>query len=400
MFVIPWALLVLGCSGADPEPFAAPTTTTAAPTTTTAAPTTTLPILELDSAKETRVLRAVLDQEDLDVGGMGIGFRITYESESIFGEPIEVTGLVVAPDLSATEPRPVLSVAHGTVGLADQCAPSKQQIPSSLLGMIEPFINAGWVVVASDYEGLGSPGLHQYIVGESEARGVFDIVRAARSISGLGATGPLVVWGHSQGGHAAMHAGQRWTDLAPELDLVGVAAGAPPSQFPFLNEFLRNGPFQGYLVMVGASWSATYPELDFEKFVNPEYLPLLEELEKGCTGHIFAVFNPIPYDEFLSVDDILAIPEWNARMMENDPGQSPTQVPTVILHGTNDEQIPFIASQLLLGQQCAFDSHPPIELKEYPETNHGTSVAAYWNDLFDWSTDRINGEGAVDQCGS
>jgi len=342
----------------------------------------------------------VLVQEEVDVGEVGVGFRVTYESESILGEPIEVTGLIVAPDLSTNEPRPVLSVAHGTVGLADECAPSKQQIPSSLIGLIEPFINAGWVVVASDYEGLGSPGLHQYIVGESEARGVFDIVRAARSISGLGATGPLVVWGHSQGGHAAMHAGQRWADLAPELDLVGVAAGAPPSQFPFLNAFLRNGPFQGYLVMVGASWSAAYPELDFEQFVNPEYLPLLDELEKGCTDHIFDIFNPIPYSEFLSVDDILAIPEWNARMMENDPGQAPTQVPTVILHGTDDEQIPFVASQLLLGQQCSFNNHPPIELKEYPGTNHGTSVAAYWDDLFNWLTDRINGEEAVDQCGS
>ena len=197
-----------------------------------------------------------------------------------------------------------------------------------------------------------------------------------------------------------MHAGQRWAELGPELELVGVAAGAPPSQFPLLGAFLRGSPFQGYLVMVGAAWSAAYPELDFEKLVNPKYLPLLEELEKGCTGHIFDLFNPIPYDEFFTVEDILAIPEWNARMTENDPGQVPTQVPTVILHGTDDEQIPFVASQLLLGQQCSFNNHPPIELKEYPGTNHGTSVAAYWDDLFNWLTDRINGEEAVDQCGS
>ena len=156
------APVVLGCS--DGNPSLAVPTTTAAPTTTT------LPTPEVELAGTTQVPRAVLDQEEVDVAGMGVGFRITYESESIFGEPIDVTGMIIAPDLSATGPRPVLSVAHGTVGLADECAPSKQQIPSSLIGLIEPFINAGWGVVASDYEGLGSPGLHQYIVGESEAR--------------------------------------------------------------------------------------------------------------------------------------------------------------------------------------------------------------------------------------
>ena len=114
----------------------------------------------------------------------------------------------------------------------------------------------------------------------------------------------------------------------------------------------------------------------------------------------FDVFNAIPYDELVTVADVLAIPEWAVRVMENDPGQSPTQVPTVILHGTNDDQIPFSASQLLLGQQCAFNNHPPIQLKEYPGTDHFTSVAASWDDFFNWSTDRINGGEAVDQCES
>jgi pimeloyl-ACP methyl ester carboxylesterase len=252
--------------------------------------------------------------------------------------------------------------------------------------------------VASDFEGLGSDGLHHYIVGESEARGVFDIVRAVKNIDGINAEGPLVVWGHSQGGHAALHAGQRWLDLAPELNLVGVAAGAPPSQFPLLNMFLRNGAYQGYLIMVGASYSSAYPELDYEAIINPEYLPLLEELEKGCTGHIFEVFNPIPYEDFVTVDDIFSLPEWGARLTENDTNQRKLQVPTVILHGTDDEQIPFLASQLLLDQLCEFPDTAPVELKEYPGTNHGTSVTAYWNDLIDWSTERISGTPAKTQC--
>ena len=342
-------------------------------------------------------IRSLIQMEEIDIGEIGVGFRVIYESESILGEPIEVSGLVIAPDLNAKESRPVLSIAHGTVGLADQCAPSRQE-PLPNLSLIQPFIEAGWVVVASDFEGLGSDGIHHYIVGESEARGVFDIVRAAKTIDGINADGPLVVWGHSQGGHAALHAGQRWLDLAPELNLVGVAAGAPPSQFPLLKSFLQSGPFQGYLVMVGASFGSAYPELDYESLLEPEYFPLIEELEKGCTGHIFEVFNPIPYEELVTIDDIFSLPDWNARLTENDTNQRKVQVPTVILHGTDDEQIPFIASQLLLGQLCSFADSAPIELREYPGTDHGTSVTAYWSDLIDWSNKRINGTPANNQC--
>jgi pimeloyl-ACP methyl ester carboxylesterase len=342
-------------------------------------------------------IRSLIQMEEVDIGEIGVGFRVIYESESILGEPIEVSGLVMAPDLNAKESRPVLSIAHGTVGLADQCAPSRQE-PLANLSLIQPFIEAGWVVVASDFEGLGSDGIHHYIVGESEARGVFDIVRAVKNINGINADGPLVVWGHSQGGHAALHASQRWLDLAPELNLVGVAAGAPPSQFPLLKSFLQSGPFQGYLVMVGASFGSAYPELDYKSLLEPEYFPLIEELEKGCTGHIFEVFNPIPYEELVIIDDIFSLPDWNARLTENDTNQRKVQVPTVILHGTDDEQIPFIASQLLLGQLCAFADSAPVELREYPGTNHGTSVTAYWSDLIDWSNKRITGAPSNNQC--
>jgi pimeloyl-ACP methyl ester carboxylesterase len=341
--------------------------------------------------------RSLIEIEEIDVGNIGVGFRIIYESESILGKPIEVSGLVVAPDLTAQEPRPVLSIAHGTVGLADECAPSRQE-PLTNLELIRPFIEAGWVVVASDLEGLGSDGIHHYIVGESEARGVFDIVRAVKNIEGINADGPLVVWGHSQGGHTALHAGQLWLDLAPELNLVGVAAGAPPSQFPLLSAFLQNGPFQGYLIMVGASYSSAYPELDIESIVNPKYLNLMEELEKGCLEHVFNTFNSIPYGDYLTIDDIYSHPDWKVRLDENDTNQRALQVPTVILHGTEDEQIPFISSQLLLGQLCEFPDTAPVELREYPGTNHGTSVVAYWDDLINWSTERINGVLFETQC--
>ena len=375
-------------------------TTALTPSTTSVAPTTTAPTPSTTTASvpAAEALGTILASEPVDIGDLGVAWRITYRSHSINGEPIEVTGVIAAPAGPATAPRPVLSVAHGTTGMADQCAPSldfpDNFIGSELTGLLE----RGWVVAATDYEGMGGPGIHPYVVGESEARGVFDIVRAAQTMPELGAEGPLVVWGHSQGGHAAMHAAERWHALAPELDLVGVAAGAPPSQFNLLSAFLKGSDYQGYLVMAAAAMAVAYPELDLSTVVRPEYLGLLSELENGCLEHIFEVFNGITYSDLVSVEDIFSLPAWHARLTENDTNQLPNQVPVIILHGDLDTQIPVVSSALLLGQLCAFADHAPLERRVYEGKDHGTVIPAYRDDLFTWMDARVAGEPAIDYC--
>ena len=424
--LLPGALLAPGCSSFEetvapgvnttttttgaPTTTTAPTTTVASTTTaaavTTSAPTTTsaqrttTPTTTTTEAPPPDVPGALLSSEPVDIGDLGVAWRVTYRSTSVAGDPIEVTGTIAAPAGDAPGPRPVLSIAHGTTGMADECAPSLRFPNESSIAVMAPFLERGWVVVASDYEGMGGPGIHPYVVGESEARGVFDIVRAAQSMPGVGADGPLVVWGHSQGGHAAMHVAERWQDLAPDLDLVGVAAGAPPSQFPLLSAFLQGSAYQGYLVMAAASMAVTYDELDLEAVINPAKLHLMDELENGCTGHIFDVFNEIPYEDLLSVDDIFAIPEWNARLLENDTNQLPNQVPVVILHGDLDQQIPVLSSAALFAQLCAFADHAPLERRVYEGEGHSSVVPAYLDDLTAWLEARVAGEPATDQCGA
>ena len=174
----------------------------------------------------------IIDVEVLDVGEDYVGYRILYHSRSLRGDDIAVSGFVVAP---AGDPPPggwpLVAFAHGTAGTADICAPSHEA--EEHIASWGPYLE-GYAVVATDYEGLGTPGLHTYVVGRSEARGVLDSVRAAhnlRAIDGPGSGSLLpvsdafVVWGHSQGGHAAMHTGQHWADYAPELRLLGGGGG-------------------------------------------------------------------------------------------------------------------------------------------------------------------------------
>ena len=118
--------------------------------------------------------------DDLDVNG-ATAWRIMYVSESLEGEPIVVTGTALVPPGEApTGGRPVLTIAHGTSGIADECAPSKHPAATEL-SLMGPFVDAGYLVVLSDYEGLGTPGRHPYLVGDSEGRGVLDGALAAAS---------------------------------------------------------------------------------------------------------------------------------------------------------------------------------------------------------------------------
>ena len=105
-----------------------------------------------------------------------------YRSENLQGEPIAVSGLVVAPH-GAAPGNPVLTWAHGTTGVGDQCAPSKQfssgLSAEKLIGSIA--VGKGWTFVATDYEGLGTPGVHPYLVGLSEARAACSTSSAPRN---------------------------------------------------------------------------------------------------------------------------------------------------------------------------------------------------------------------------
>jgi acetyl esterase/lipase len=110
------------------------------------------------------------------------------------------------------------------------------------------------IVVATDYAGLGTEGIHPYLIGESEARSVLDSVRAARALPNSGASNRFAVWGHSQGGHAALYTGQVAARYAPDLKLVGVAAAAPATYLVELFD-ADKATEQDLLAMTVLSWS-------------------------------------------------------------------------------------------------------------------------------------------------
>ena len=125
------------------------------------------------------------------------------------------------------------------------------------------------MVAATDYEGLGTPGLHPFLVGESEGRSVLDAARAARGLK-AGATGKVLAFGFSEGGTPALFAGELAASYAPELRMLGVAAVAPAAPVDQSLSFLgKISAANGFVVSVVEGFHAAYPQFDPAAVLTP-----------------------------------------------------------------------------------------------------------------------------------
>ncbi len=138
---------------------------------------------------------------------------VLYKSPSLNNQETAVSGWIIVPDGRPSDgERGIVAWAHGSKGIADRCAPTRQSIlaPSPGLSftgvpLLSEFLEPGLTIVATDYEGLGTPGRHPYGVGESEARSILDIIRAAPHLDSS-AGGRAAILGFLPGGRSAVFA--------------------------------------------------------------------------------------------------------------------------------------------------------------------------------------------------
>ena len=310
----------------------------------------------------------------------GRTWTLLYRSTSLRGKAIGVSGFVMLP--KGKPPKggwPVVSWAHGTSGIADPCAPSRDPKGPYTFYAAEQFsawLRAGYAIANTDYEGLGTPGVHPYLVGRSEGRGVVDIVRASRQLDGRLAR-RYVIAGHSQGGHAALFAAALAPKRAPELRLRGVAAYAPASHLDVLSRalpsFTSPSGLSGLAALIARGLSSVYPQIEPSQIASDGALALLPLVDKVCLVELnsASAFGGIaPADMVRPGADLEPL----HKILERQNPDLKITVPILLAQGLTDTTVlPFLTSQLASELR---ERKNKVRYLTYPEIEHVGVVAA------------------------
>ena len=324
--------------------------------------------------------------------------RIMYLSESVPGSPIAVTGVVTVPD---TEPPPegwpLIANAHGTTGIADACAPSVSlggdgTYAAELKLLSGRVASDGFVLVSTDYEGLGVEGRHPYLVGVSAGRSVLDSLLAVQQLSGVRTAPAVGIVGYSQGGHAAAWANQLASNWAPELSIVGVLAGAPATEVP---DFVAADSsdtrplLQAREVLVTAGLAASSTDLDVSDALSAAGLEVLDQLDEGCEPDLSA-------GQALTRVKLTETEPWASALKTNVPGSTRGAAPVLIVHSRTDAVIPIGQGEAFASRLCA--TGQVVEMRELPDGEHvPTAVPAYLQGL-EWIQGLMDGAAPVSTC--
>jgi dienelactone hydrolase len=317
-----------------------------------------------------------------------------------------VSGTVIVPSAAykGTGPRPVILFAVGTHGLANSCAPSRQMAAGTdyETANISAALNAGYAVLVTDYAGyLNGQGGH-YLVAQSQAQSTLDIFRAAKGIPGAGIDGAakVGVWGFSQGGQTAAKTAEIASTYAPDVNVVGVAAGGVPANFntvaPNLDgkigfAFLASG-VQGLVNEYGKRL------VPIDIIATDAGKAALVELSGQC---VFTALlshenqNLVSYtlDPSATLADLLGVAqlEVDAQTLGNT---KPT-MPLYLFHGQADEFIPLSQTVGLKKQYCAQGAK--VAFDAYPSEHIATPFQAAPKVLA-WMGDRFAGTAAPSTC--
>lgn len=331
-------------------------------------------------------------------------WRILYRSTDLRGDPIVASGIVVAPDLPPIGgKRAVVSWAHPTTGAATRCAPSVGIDPFGLIEGIHELLEAGYVIAAADYSGMGTEGPASYLIGSTEAHNVLDAARAAQALDGAHAGKDLLLWGHSQGGQAALFAAQEATAYAPELDLHGVAVAAPAAELAELLD-ADIGDVSG--VTIGAyafdAFEEVYAQdhegLDLTSVLTPEGAAAVPKMAPLClfgqNKELHRIATPL-IGRFLAHDPATTEP-WATFLRENTPGHEPIEVPILVTQGKADALVVPETTDRLVERLCTRGEH--VEYRTFDRITHALIAEVSVPELIGWSELALEDRSTPSNC--
>ncbi|ENR4568664.1 alpha/beta hydrolase [Acinetobacter baumannii] len=327
---------------------------------------------------------------------------LTYKMLGQSGQEVQATSLVFTPN---TQPPvggwPIVVWAHGTTGVADVCAPSKAALADSTKDLISKLLAAGYVVVAPDYEGLGTPGIHPFLNVKSEAFSITDAVVATRnylSQRNLLTSKKWVTVGHSQGGHAALGAAQ-YASRA-QLEYKGTVAVAPASNLGFIliageqsvanatldKKISMYAQLDTYTALVTAGIRNTQPTFDYSQVFTPQISSIAQQAETICSGPLGQAFgagmtqyvtehNGTLDGYTRTQPNFMAVPLVKTFLdKDSQPLQVKVTTPIIIYQGLADSTVPKVATDILISNATVVGT----KINSYVTGNwdHGTAMSS------------------------
>lgn len=324
----------------------------------------------------------LIRQEPLDahqqLPGAAQNLRLLYSStDGLDGETrIPVSGSLFLPEGDAPAGGwPLIAWTHGTVGIADICAPSWTGYVPFHQEYLKQWLDQGYAIVASDYQGLGTAGTHPYLATKPASYNNLDIIRAVQNAD-FPLSDKVVLIGQSQGAAAAFATAGHAQDYAPEIDIKGVVATGVPFFTPRTLEIIREtrpndvvDPMLGYNFLALTLIEQKDSSFTLSDYVSTEALPTASAVDTTCHRDVkkLVIKNELTYEK--SFKDNPAEPLDLAFAQMGYP-RLDVPVPTYIGTGVNDRDTPLRMQANLIKQACAAGAK--VQSNIYPGKDHLT----------------------------
>lgn len=326
-------------------------------------------------------------------------WQVMYRSTDALGEPVAMVGTVLVPEGVDPAKAPVVAFGPGTQGAAFRCAPSKMISSGAFYEQsgLNDLLHAGYAVAVPDYEGYHPQPETTYVAGRAMGAAMIDAVRAAQRLSdaGLSAASKVAFRGYSQGGGAAAWAGEMQPAYAPELNLVGVAAGGIPADVVQVSLQLNGGWGFGMLAYALVALDNAYPELDLDSYLNDAGRTAFAEMEASyCAVDLLVNFEGKRLEDYTERSPLLEEP-WLKRYDENKLGANPPKAPMFQYHVLRDELVQFKQAETLKKTYCSKGvelTWKTFDMKHIHGVYHGNA------DVLAFLKDRMAGTPATSNC--
>ncbi|MDO5629723.1 MAG: lipase family protein [Mobilicoccus sp.] len=331
--------------------------------------------------------------------------RIMYSTKDRQGRTIAATGLVVVPRarwIGPGQQRPIIVHAPGTQGMADRCAASRQfqQTTQYEVLLMKNLLMRGYAIAVPDYQGLGTPGSHTYMVRAAQAHAVLDMARAAQNagFNGITATSPVGLNGYSQGGGAVAAAAELAPEYAPELDIRGAVAGAPPADLEAVGKRIDGSLYSGFGLYSSIGLMTAY-DLDPSDFVTDAGLETLRRAENNCWSEVVQ-FSGLKTATISKTGEPLyagfAVEPMKSILADNRIGKRKPNVPILITHAVGDDVIPYAVGKQLAKDWCAQGAD--VQLRTHLNLSHIGGALPHIAASQLWFEARFNGTKQISNC--